>query len=58
MSVCRDYVHLMAKRISNILWHIDTNRKVIGDTQTLEDVRKSLSNMLEEHERILGKKFE
>lgn len=36
------------KQISNIIWHIETNRGVLGDTETLNDVLKSLKNALHE----------
>lgn len=32
------------RQIENIIWHIETNRKVLGDERTLDDVLKSLKN--------------
>lgn len=31
--------------LNNIIWHIETNREVLGDTRTLDDVFQSLRNM-------------
>lgn len=36
------------KQIENIVWHIETNRRVEGDKQVLDDVLKSLKNLLKE----------
>ena len=36
------------RRINNIIWHIETNRKVLGDQRTLDDVLKSLKNWQQE----------
>lgn len=36
------------KQIENIVWHIETNRRVAGDKQVLDDVLKSLKNFLKE----------
>ncbi|MBS5886542.1 hypothetical protein [Clostridium sp.] len=36
------------KQIENIVWHIETNRRVAGDKQVLDDVLKSLKNLLKE----------
>ncbi|MFJ8528650.1 hypothetical protein [Bacillus sp. NPDC094106] len=38
----------MGKRIENILWHIEHNRKTLGDTQVLDDVENSLRNLQKE----------
>lgn len=40
------------ERINNIIWHIETNRKVCGDTRILEDVLKSLKNWSKELEKV------
>lgn len=34
-------------QLKNIIWHIETNREVLGDKRTLDDVLKSLKNMVE-----------
>lgn len=36
----------MEDKIKNIIWHIETNRNVLGDTQVLNDVLKSLKNIV------------
>lgn len=36
------------KQIENIVWHIETNRRVAGDKQVLDDVLKSLKNFSKE----------
>lgn len=36
------------KQIENIVWHIETNRRVAGDKRVLDDVLKSLKNFLKE----------
>lgn len=36
------------KKIENIVWHIETNREVLGDKRTLDDVLLSLKNILSE----------
>lgn len=35
-------------QIENIIWHIETNREVLGDKKTLDDVLESLKNWLRE----------
>lgn len=30
------------KQVNNIIWHIETNRKVLGDKQTLDEVLKRI----------------
>jgi hypothetical protein len=41
-----DYI---MKGISNIIWHIETNGKTLGAERTLEEVYKSLKNMLNDY---------
>lgn len=47
------------KALENILWHIETNRTVLGDKRTLDDVLRSLRNWKEieevrsQNERLL-----
>lgn len=36
------------KQIENIIWHIETNREVLSDKKTLDDVLKSLKSWLKE----------
>lgn len=36
------------KQMENMVWHIETNRKVLGDKATLDDVLKALKNKLTE----------
>ncbi|ACK98567.1 hypothetical protein P9Y62_27895 [Bacillus thuringiensis] len=36
-------------KLENIIWHIKTNRLVLGDERTLNDVLKALENMVEEN---------
>lgn len=36
------------KQIENIIWHIETNRKVIGDNRTLNDAYQALKNLYKE----------
>lgn len=31
--------------VINTLWHVDNNRKVLGDKRTLEDVQQALTNI-------------
>lgn len=38
------------KKINNIIWHIETNRKVLGDKAILDAVLESLKNLKEEVE--------
>ncbi|WP_264170102.1 hypothetical protein [Clostridium estertheticum] len=35
-------------QLENIIWHIETNRKVLGDKETLDNVLKSLKNCTKE----------
>ncbi|WP_255299080.1 hypothetical protein [Bacillus wiedmannii] len=37
-------------QLENIIWHINTNRKILGDTQTLEDVLIALQRVAEDIE--------
>ncbi|MED0946206.1 hypothetical protein [Bacillus mycoides] len=37
-------------QLENIVWHIQTNRDVIGDKQTLDDVLISLKRMVRDEE--------
>jgi hypothetical protein len=32
------------KKLDNIIWHIENNRKVLGNERILDDVLKSLKN--------------
>ncbi|WP_281259855.1 hypothetical protein [Bacillus fungorum] len=36
-------------KLENIIWHIKTNRLVLGEERTLNDVLKALENMVEEN---------
>ena len=36
------------REIENIVWHIETNRKVLGDKRILDEVLKSLKNTIVE----------
>jgi hypothetical protein len=36
------------KKLDNIIWHIENNRKVLGDERTLDDVLISLGNWSKE----------
>lgn len=36
------------RQIENIIWHIETNREVLGDKRTLDDVLKALKNCTEQ----------
>lgn len=38
------------KKLENIVWHINTNREVLGDTRTLEDVLTALKRIVEKSE--------
>ena len=38
-------------RLENINWHINTNREVLGDKETLDTVQKSVDKMIEFLER-------
>ncbi|MED3538281.1 hypothetical protein ABEX53_17275 [Bacillus toyonensis] len=40
----------MKTKIENIIWHINTNRKILGDTRTLEDVLIALQRIAEDTE--------
>lgn len=35
--------------IENIIWHIETNRSVLGDKKTLDMVLEALKNKVEEN---------
>ncbi|WP_275064491.1 hypothetical protein [Bacillus toyonensis] len=37
-------------QLENIIWHINANRKVLGDTKTLEDVLIALQRIAEDVE--------
>ncbi|MGF1433324.1 hypothetical protein ACQUW6_03570 [Bacillus thuringiensis] len=39
---------ILIKRLENILFHINTNGKIIGGYRTLEDVKYSLENLVNE----------
>ncbi|MEB9437419.1 hypothetical protein P4I98_03910 [Bacillus cereus] len=51
------------KQLENVVWHIETNRDVIGDARTLDDVLIALKRMASEAEdvgesmRIYGRDF-
>lgn len=36
---------ILNKKILNVIWHIETNRKVLGDIRTLDDVLASLNQI-------------
>lgn len=36
----------------NVVWHIETNRKVLGDQKTLDDVLIALKRMTSEAESV------
>ncbi|MEM5660877.1 hypothetical protein AAHB62_10410 [Bacillus cereus] len=38
------------KQLENVVWHIETNRKVLGDKNTLDDVLVALKRMASEAE--------
>ncbi len=38
------------KQLENVVWHIETNRKVLGDQKTLDDVLIALKRMASEVE--------
>ncbi|PGH81067.1 hypothetical protein CN899_21235 [Bacillus thuringiensis] len=38
------------KQLKNVVWHIETNRKVLGDKNTLDDVLVALKRMASEAE--------
>ncbi|MED2213115.1 hypothetical protein P4V91_08195 [Bacillus thuringiensis] len=38
------------KQLENVVWHIETNRKVLGDQKTLDDVLVALKRMASEAE--------
>ncbi|PGA19336.1 hypothetical protein COL80_27770 [Bacillus thuringiensis] len=38
------------KQLENVVWHIETNRKVLGDKNTLDDVLVALKRMVSEAE--------
>lgn len=38
------------KQLENVVWHIETNRKVLGDKNTLDDVLIALKRMASEAE--------
>ncbi|HHX7186607.1 TPA: hypothetical protein ACVG9G_000417 [Bacillus thuringiensis] len=35
-------------QLQNIIWHINTNRKILGDTRTLEDVLIALQRIADD----------
>lgn len=41
-------MNIIKRQIDNIIWHINTNRKILGDKVTLDDVLKSLEGMSKE----------
>ncbi|WP_179877164.1 hypothetical protein [Bacillus thuringiensis] len=36
------------KQLENVVWHIETNRRVLGDQKTLDDVLTALKRMVSE----------
>lgn len=36
------------KSLTNIVWHIERNRKTLGDKRTLDDVLKALKNIVKD----------
>lgn len=38
------------RKLENIVWHIETNREVLGDTRILNDVMIALKRMVEKSE--------
>lgn len=40
----------MKKQLENVVWHIETNRKVLGDEKTLDDVLIALKRMVRDEE--------
>ncbi|WP_199777147.1 hypothetical protein [Bacillus mycoides] len=42
------------KQLENVVWHIETNRKVLGDKNTLDDVLVALKRMASEAESESG----
>ncbi|MDI6679737.1 hypothetical protein QMA02_28505 [Bacillus wiedmannii] len=38
------------KQLENVVWHIETNRKVLGNQKTLDDVLVALKRMASEVE--------
>lgn len=42
------------RKLDNILWHIETNRKVLGDKRTLDDVLRALKNWSKKLEVVEG----
>ncbi|MEE3957843.1 hypothetical protein ACFVXR_17460 [Bacillus thuringiensis] len=35
------------RKLENIVWHIETNREILGDKRTLDDVWNALKIMVE-----------
>lgn len=44
----KDEIYMnLNKKLENIVWHINTNREVLGDTRTLDDVLTALKLIVE-----------
>lgn len=39
-------------QVENILFHIDMNRKVCGDKETLDDTQRALTRLLNEYNKL------
>ncbi|MGR5991601.1 hypothetical protein ACT7C6_23980 [Bacillus paranthracis] len=45
-------------KLENVIWHIETNRLVLGDEKTLNHVLEALKNMVQEQENETKTLFE
>jgi hypothetical protein len=50
------FLNYYIKRVEKILWHIETNRDVLGDKKTLDDVQKSLRLLINDYKETMQHK--
>ena len=48
MDIIKDRKKETERKLDNVIWHIETNREVLGDKRTLDDVLQALKNWTEE----------
>ncbi|WP_035790240.1 hypothetical protein [Clostridium beijerinckii] len=48
IDIMQDKKKETERKLDNVIWHIETNRQVLGDKRTLDDVFQALKNWTEE----------
>lgn len=48
INIMQDRKKETERKLDNVIWHIETNREVLGDKRTLDDVLQALKNWTEE----------